>query len=143
MNNRNYFIVNGNPYYTGTMFIINNYGKQVEATFICYNIDTGQYIYIMKNGKGNDCKCRVHEKYFYDHLISITNKVNQNACMPIEKRRKDSQIDGLFLGWMWYIFLMLISIVFKEALGLWIFISIVFFKWRSDKIKKEGTYIEW
>ena len=61
----------------------------------------------------------------------------------IEKRRKDSQIDGLFLGWMWYIFLMLISIVFKEALGLWIFISIVFFKWRSDKIKKEGTYIEW
>ena len=56
---------------------------------------------------------------------------------------KDTEIDGLVLGWMWYIFLMVIATVFKDALGLWGLISFVFFTWRSDKIKKEGKYIEW
>ena len=62
--------------------------------------------------------------------------------LPIIKTKKDFQIDGLFLGWMWYIFLMLISVIFNGAIGLWILISIVFFSWRAKKIKREGTYIE-
>lgn len=143
MNNVNYFIVNGKSYFTGTVFIVNYYGKQIEATFVCYNVDTKRYIYIIKNGKGNSCRCRVTEKDFYDNLVTITDKVNKNVHVPIEKKMKDSQIDGLFLGWMWYIFLMAISVIFKDVIGLWIVISVVFFSWRHGKIKKEGTYIEW
>lgn len=140
---RNYFVYNGKQYYTGTIFIVNEYGKQIEAIFICYNVDTKNYIYKVKNKTIDGCRCIVYKKYFYDHLASITDKVDNTVRIPVEKRMKDSQIGGLFLGWMWYIFLMIISVIFKDAIGLWILWSVVFFRWRKKKIKKEGTYVEW
>ena len=135
---RNYFTVNGKQYYTGTIFIVNDYGKQVEATFICYDTDRKKYIYRIK-----ECRWQVHEEFFWKHFISVTDKNDSRARMPVTKTRKDTEIDGLFIGWVWYIFLMLISSIFKDAVGLWILISVVFFSWRHNKIKKEGTYIEW
>lgn len=135
---RNYFTVNGKQYYTGTVFIVNNYGKQTEASFICYDTDKKKYIYKIK-----DCTWQVHDELFWKNFISITDKNDSRARMPVTKTRKDTEIDGLFIGWVWYIFLMAISSIFKDAVGLWILISVIFFSWRHDKIKKEGTYIEW
>jgi hypothetical protein len=63
--------------------------------------------------------------------------------LPTERKRKDCEIDGLFLGWVWYIFLMAIGTIFNGAIFIWLMISIVFFNWRAKKIKEEGTYIEW
>lgn len=140
---RNYFVYNGKQYYTGTIFIVNEHSKQIEAIFICYNMDTKKYIYKTKNKTIDGCKWMVYEKYFYNHLVSVTDKIDNTAHMPFVKQFKDSQINGLFLGWMWYIFLMIISVIFKDAIGLWILWSVVFFSWRKKKIKKEGTYIEW
>lgn len=140
---RNYFVYNGKQYYTGTIFIASEHDKQIDAIFICYNIDTENYIYKVKNKTIDGCKCIAHEKYFYDHLVSVTDKVDNTIHMPVVKQFKDSQIDGLFLGWVWYIFLMIISVIFKNAIGLWILWSVVFFSWRHNKIKKEGNYIEW
>lgn len=138
MANRNYFIVDGKEYYTGTVFIVNSYGKQTEASFICYDIDRKKYIYKIK-----DCTWQVYEELFWKNFVSVTDKNDSRVRIPVTKTRKDSEIDGLFIGWMWYIFLMAISSIFKDAVGLWILISVVFFSWRHDKIKKEGTYIEW
>ncbi len=135
---KNYFAVNGEKYYTGTIFIVNDMGKQSEATFICYDEDNSRYVY-----KINDCICRVDPKNFQRVFISVTDKKDCNVHMPVTKTKKDFEIDGLFLGWMWYIFLMLISSIFKGAIGFWALISAVFFSWRSRKIKEEGTYIEW
>ena len=83
------------------------------------------------------------KKALNKNLVSITDKIDTSVHSPVEKKMKDTQIDGLFLGWMWYIFLMIISVIFKDAIGLWILWSVVFFTWRKNKIKKEGTYIEW
>lgn len=135
---RNYFEVNGKRYYTGTVFIVNNMGKHVEASFICYNDVQSIYVYQIK-----DCTWRVPEQAFWRNFISVTNMHNSNVHVPVIKTKKDLDIDGLFIGWVWYIFLMLISVIFKDVIGLWIIISVVFFSWRAEKIKKEGTYIEW
>lgn len=135
---RNYFDVNGKRYYTGTIFIVNNMGKHVEATFICYNDAQSTYVY-----KIEDCTWRASEKAFWTKFVSVTNKRNDKAHIPVVKAKKDLDIDGLFIGWMWYIFLMFVSVIFKDVIVLWILISIVFFNWRSKKIKEEGTYIEW
>lgn len=143
MNLRNYFEYKGKKYYTGTIFIMNDHGRQIEAAFICYNMDTEKYIYKVKNNTIDGCRCTVYEKYFYNHFVSVTDKVDNAVHMPIVKQFKDTQIDGLFLGWVWYIFLMIISTIFKDAIGLWILWSVVFFSWRKKKIKEEGTYIEW
>lgn len=135
---QNYFIVNGGKYCTGTIFIIKDRDKQKEASFICYDTIHSLLIYKIEN-----CTYRAYNKYFYDHFITVTNKIDPSARMPISKQMKDSKVDGLFLGWIWYIFLMTISVIFKDVIGLWVFISIIFFSWRHKKIKKEGTYIEW
>lgn len=135
---RNYFEVNGEKYYTGTVFIAENRGKKAEASFIAYDTMCSRYIY-----KINDCTYHMPEQYFGNKFIAVTDKKNENVHCPVLKTKKDTDIDGLFLGWLWYIFLMVISIIFKGAIVWWIFISVVFFSWRSKKIKEEGTYYEW
>lgn len=135
---RNYFEHNGKMYYTGTVFIIKDMGKEAEAKFICYDTDHAKYVYRI-----NSCTWHVHEKWFRENFVMVTDKVDLNVHMPVVKKFKETEIDGLFLGWIWYIFLMLVSVIFKDAIGLWIIISVVFFSWRSKKIKEEGTYIEW
>lgn len=135
---QNYFIVNGGKYYTGTIFITNCNGKHVEAEFVCYDVKHKRFVY-----KINKCIWRSDDKNFWRKFISLTDKKCLNTHMPTTKTKKDLEIDGLFLGWVWYIFLMSVSIIFKDAIGLWTLISIVFFGWRAKKIKEEGTYIEW
>lgn len=134
---QNYFIANGGKYYTGTVIIVEHLGKQVEASFMYYDVDMNKYFYKIKN-----CTHAVPTEYFNRVFIGATDKTDPTVHLPVIKTKKDFQIDGLFLGWMWYIFLMLISVIFNGAIGLWILISIVFFSWRAKKIKKEGTYIE-
>lgn len=136
---QNYFVINGTKYYTGTTFIVKDMGgRERTASFICYNTERKEYMYKIEN-----CKCHVHESFFEKWFIRILNGIDTEVRMPVIKTKKDMDIDGMLLGWMWYIFLMMVSAIFKDAIGLWIIISIVFFCWRAGKKKKEGTYIEW
>lgn len=135
---QNYFVVNGERYYTGTVFITNYMGVVREATFICYDTESKHYAY-----KTEHQTWRMPEETFHKFLVDVTNKINNNVHMPITKKKKDFDINGMFIGWVWYIFLMLIFTIFNHAILWWILTSIVFFSWRSEKIKKEGTYIEW
>ena len=134
---QNYFVVNDTKYYTGTVFLVKNMGREEEASFVCYDLTRKKYVY-----KINDCKYHMDEITFQNRFIGITDKANHEVRVPTIKTKKDTEIGGLLLGWMWYIFLMVISVIFKDAVGLWIFISIVLFSWRSRKIKEEGTYSE-
>lgn len=135
---QNYFVWNGVKYYTGTVIVINDMGKPTEASFVCYDKTYSRYIYKIK-----ECMHHVWPKQFEQSFIKVTDKVDKNVHIPVVKTLKDSQIDGLFLGWLWYIFLMVVATIFKGNIGFWILISYVFFSWRAKKIKEEGTYIEW
>jgi hypothetical protein len=134
----NYIVVNKTKYYTGTVFIIDFCGKVQEAAFVCSIPKTNRVLC-----KLSDKRWWINTDDFRKRIVDITNKVDPSVRMPVTKTMKDSEIDGLFIGWLWYIFLMAISTIFKDAIGLWIFISVVFFNWRAKKIKEEGTYIEW
>lgn len=143
MNLRNYFEYNGKKYYTGTIFIMKVSKMLYEYTFVCYNVDYKALLCKSANNQQARSLVPIWESVFNKNLVSITNKIDTSVHHPVEKKMKDTQIDGLFLGWMWYIFLMAVSTIFKDAIGLWILWSVVFFSWRKKKIKKEGTYIEW
>lgn len=134
----NYFVWNGVKYYTGTVIVVNDMGRQVEATFVCYDKTYNYYVYRVK-----ECRHMVRPAQFKQALVKITNKIDKNVHIPAVKTLKDTEIDGLFLGWMWYIFLMAVATIFKGNIAWWILISCVFFNWRAKKIKEEGTYIEW
>lgn len=135
---QNYFEYEGKKYYTGTVMIVHNWKARQEATFICYDTEQDLYIYQIEQ-----CKCRMHEDGFYDSIIEITDRVNNWVHIPKEKMRKECHIDGLMYGWVWYIFLMVVSTIFNDRIGLWIIWSVVFFAYRKNKIEKEGHYIEW
>lgn len=135
---QNYFVIDGKKYYTGSVFITKDMGKCVEASFMYYDTDKKKYFYKIK-----DCIWKVDHDYFWRTFVSVTDKRNENVRMPVTKTKSDFEIPNLFIGWVWYIFLMLVSSLFNDAIGLWAFISVVFFNWRSKKIKEEGTYNEW
>ena len=133
-----YFIVNGAKYHTGSIFIIKDMGKNVEASFLYYDTDKQRYFYKIK-----DCVWNVDNKNFWRMFVSTTDKRDESMRAPTTKTKNDIEIPGLFIGWVWYIFLMAISVIFNGAIFFWILYSVIFFKWREKKIKEEGTYVEW
>ena len=136
---QDHFIVDGQRHYTGTIFVIKNHmGTPVEASFVCYDTERQKYVYNI-----GICKHYASPQYFQKMFVHVTNKADPTVKFPVVRTKKDRQIDGLFIGWVWYIFLMAIATIFNGNIVLWIFISYVFFTWRAGKIKKEGTYIEW
>lgn len=138
---QNYFIYKNTKYNSGTIFVIKDYfsnGKEIEATFICYDTDWDKYFYRF-NGKSYS----MNSKHFWNGFVTVTNKFDVKEQGAVLIRKKEFDIPGMMLGWMWYIFLMLLSSIFKDAIGLWIVFSVGFFSWRSQKIKDEGTYYKW
>lgn len=138
----NYFIVDNVKYYTGTVFVMQRESsKPIEATFICYDNQIQKYCFQPHN---SNCKRHWADHYTMNEwFVCVTDKIDTTARMPVERTFNDRFIEWLPLGWCWYIFLMALSILFKDCIGLWILISVVFFSWRHNKIKKEGTYYEW
>ena len=145
MRKRSYFYYNGNNYYAGTKMLVKDWNGDapIEVTFKCHNVDSNDYVYT--NMYGGDIL--MSSDLFYSRIIKIieqkdlTTLVNElEASGAFDQNTiKDSQIDGLLLGWIWYIFLMAISTIFNDRIGLWILISIVFFGWRNAKRNSEAT----
>jgi hypothetical protein len=133
----NYFIYNGKKYYTGTVVVLKN-GSNNVGSFVCHNLDSDLYTF---NMSGHRYHFRKND--FERCVVSITEKIDTTVRIPVQKTMKDSYISGMSLGWVWYIFLMAISTLFKGNICFWIMISILFFAWRRKKIKEEGTYYEW
>ena len=39
--------------------------------------------------------------------------------------------DEIFIGWVWYIVIMIVGMIFKECLTIWICASAIFFLWKN------------
>lgn len=52
-----------------------------------------------------------------------------------QEKYNDFDYPGLLQGWIIYIFFMCLFSIFKDAIGFWILTSVVFFNWRSEKLK--------
>lgn len=135
---QNYFEHDGKKYYSGTVMIVHNFKPVQEATFLCYDTKRDMYIYQI-----GQCKCHMDEDKFRNSIISITDRTNNNVHVPEVKTKKECHIDGLMYGWVLYIFAMIVSTIFNDRVSMWMIWSVVFFTWRSAKIKEEGNYIEW
>jgi hypothetical protein len=133
----NYFIYNEQKYYTGTVVQLKR-GNNVYGAFICHDV-VHDYYFFKVQGRREGVRGHDLDRF----IITVTEEVNKDVHMPVQKTYKDSDIDGLALGWVWYIFLMAISTIFKGNVCFWIVISVLFFAWRKKIIKEKGTYYEW
>lgn len=139
----NYFIYNGKVYNSGTIVVIrwcNSMTRSVlntKAKFICCNPGSKEYILEVYGERYT-----YTEDSFYKVLCYIedTNHYMNNTQHKVENRTLTDElnIDGLFFAWIWYILIMLIAVVFHARIGIWIFASIVFFNYRSNKLKEAG-----
>ena len=145
----NYLLVDGKPYYTGSVLRIKEGKSTKDIYFVCSKDLRGtpymDHIYVVYYtiGGNNEIPGFMPMEIFQECFLCVVDGVESADQMPKTRHIPDSQIPGMALGWLWYIFLMAIATIFKDNIGLWILISVVFFTWRHNKIQEEGTYIDW
>lgn len=141
---QNYFIYNGKKYYSGTIIKIKYYTNIEEVVFLGYCPERNKYAL-----KFYPDRTEWHRKNDFNKvLIEITDKINKSYENWVQEKEEqmhpkltaasEMSIDGMLIAWVWYIFIMLVAVIFKECIGIWIFASIVFFNYRNKKLKERG-----
>lgn len=139
-----YFIYNGNSYPSGTVVYLQIVSVQArcvyneKATFLYYDTDVEEYVFEIWGQKRTYSKefAERNIKGIYDSnkTTSLDSKQHPNECTFSD----ELNIDGLFIAWIWYIFIMVIATLFYDRIAIWIFASIMFFLYRNRKLKEAG-----
>ena len=53
---------------------------------------------------------------------------------------KESEVPEIIYGWVMYIFIMCLLVIFKHAWAGWIAATIYFFRWKKKKLKEAYYY---
>lgn len=146
---QDYFIYNGKKYYSGTIILvksnnhITHHIDSTEATFLYYLVNKQKYVIQIGN-----CTHYWNVDDFNNMFLGITEKRNVNINKVMQEKYDafdksytfidELYIDGLFVAWVWYIFIMAAATILKDRIGIWIFASIVFFCYRNKKLKERG-----
>ena len=81
--------------------------------------------------------CTVSPERLATEIVFAAKPQNDEPIRP--KLRKDSEVPEVYVGWIFYIAVMLISVFFRQKLGLWYFETIVFMFWRAIKLQPLPT----
>lgn len=140
---QNYMIYKGKKYNSGdTIHILwsthgyNNTHKHTGVFLDC-DKENDEYRFVVDGITYNFNKICFY-KIMQDKTDGFvtTNCEYQKQTKPTFK--DELNIDGLLPAWLWYIFIMSVSVIFKSCIGIWILSSIIFFNYRSKKIKEAG-----
>lgn len=142
---QNYFIYNGEKYYSGSNIKINHIvydgilKNQIKnGTFLYYDTKYKKYVYSV-----NEKKYFANEDEFYNKIVSADACCDNVSFSYNVNQMKESKIDSLFIGWIAYIVAMLFATMCNSRILLYVIISFVFFNYRKSKLKTEGYYYEW
>lgn len=135
-----YFDYKGVRYYAGTKFKKRAYGDTtVDAVFT--RRFGSEFWFRYKLSKCSDVKIdRCSEKDFYDNLVEI---INDSDISEFERKKhylKESEVPEIIYGWVMYIFIMCLLVIFKHAWAGWIAVTIYFFRWKKKKLKEAYYY---
>ena len=144
------FEYNGKRYGPGTIIIMKFYNGRLDrteeerVTFCFRTTMRDEYDVQLPNGNVRG----MFKFEFYDRIISVEDTVNpyvlQQTQVQTEKEngkptfKDEMNIDGLFLAWIWYIFIMAVACIFHARFGIWTLASIVFFHYRKRKLREAG-----
>ena len=138
-----YFIYNGKKYNSGTIIIVDHFCicacklYRAKAEFLYYDTEEDKYAYKIYGeviiDKGDNFKKNFHGVYDKN---AVKPMINTTPKIPTFK--DELNIDGLFLAWLWYVFIMVVAIIFYDRILIWILESIIFFNYRNKKLKEAG-----
>lgn len=135
---KDYVVYKGKRYNSGDTIDINWYTRGYKAgtfpytgTFLDCDEEKDKYR-IVVNG----------QTYCYNKICFYRVMRDKKEPKVVENKKptlKDElNIDGLFIAWMWYIFIMALSIIFYDRIIIWIVASLIFFNYRKNKLKEAG-----
>lgn len=143
-----YLEYNGKQYEYGTIVKLKGvYSQYVEGVFFVCDPEEDYYMFAFKDDK---CKDGYHyfsytKKRLKENLIEVTDRIDTryvqwNPIREVEPPtfKDELAIDGMFLAWVWYVFLMGITLIFNGFPIYWAVISFCFFIYRHGKLKEEG-----
>ena len=140
---QDYFVHKGKKILSGTVIVF----KNKEVIFLAYSSDTDRYFL----GSTERHYVESWPKDIFERYITcVTDKIDNKyqywceqkfVSTPATKESKftnEINNDNLFLAWIWYIFIMAISIIFNGFWLIWIVASCIFFDYRKEKLRKAG-----
>ena len=78
-------------------------------------------------------ECYVSRVHSLDNIILaiVIPVYYEEPDKVITTYRDTPSDDNLFIGWIWYIVIMLGALIFKDCLMIWAFATIVFYLWKK------------
>ena len=147
-NKQYYFMYHGRRVEPGTILKIKPWCGVEEVIFEWYVPESDIYVLKYFNSRNVHGMTGVgmHGEEFRRLLISPTNKMDkwvvQSYQMRMENNKltfiKELQVDGMLIAWLWYVVLMVVTLIFNGFYLYWAFISFCFFVYRYGKLKEEG-----
>lgn len=149
---QNYFIHQGVRYYSGTTIIVKQNDKisgrvfDVKATFVYYDTESDRYAFSI-NRLTNIYPKKDFDRVFVGVTEDIVREHDTNELMNkwayTQGNKKHTlieelSVEGMFIAWVWYVFIMIVAVIFNDRIGIWLFASIIFFNYRSKKLKEAG-----
>lgn len=137
---RDYVVYKGKRYNSGDTINIlwYKYGYSNKsnhiATFVDCDEEKDEYRFIVDGLTYCFNKDRFYRTIRNEEIRNEINKTAPHKATFSE----ELNIDGLFLAWIWYVFIMFVAIIFYDRVGIWIISSIVFFSYRNRKLKEAG-----
>jgi hypothetical protein len=139
-----YFIYDGKRYNSGTIVVIkwcNNITHTVcnaRATFVDYDTENKEYTVEIYGNKHIYTENNFFKVFCY--IVADDVSGNRNISHVPEKHAftDELNIDGLFIAWIWYVFIMAVGVIFYDRIAIWILASIIFFNYRKKKLKEAG-----
>ena len=137
---QDYFVYNNHRYNAGNHILFRFFDCRVgrsyetKVKFLYYETESKEY-FIEVYGK----EYSYREELFYRNIYESDSYSSQATREPKEHTFFDElKIRDLRITWVLYIFAMLVSVVFYERIIAWIFVSLVFFSYRSKMLKAHG-----
>jgi hypothetical protein len=108
-----------------------------EAKFV----GGGRFAFTHLQGGISLYESRGHFSGKYEEYIEIVKPVYYQEPEPPRPqnmffRTKSGTWDAhneVCIGFIWYIAIMLLAVIFKDKIGIWIFATIVYFLWKANK----------
>lgn len=123
---KKYMKYHGKYYDVGTKVRIKSEGKIIEATFLGWSSD-----------RSFDCefygsktyKFSCVDKYIVEIIEPVYPKLTEVPTTATNPNAPPSW--EIEIGWVWYILIMVVGVIFKDRWIIWIAATIYFFVWKS------------
>ena len=132
-----YFIrYKGQCYDVGTKLRFYPHAQWVGSVIGTIEQFVGKFVFIkVEDGHVYSFSTSANNGTFDKIIIEIINPVYY--VEPLVERKHGimgGQLpseDDMFVGWVWYIVIMLVGVIFNERLSIWVVATLVFFLWKN------------